>query len=198
MYKTIFCILLVFMFAGCVQQDSRTNNSSVTKKQNDKSQKFVFERKGTSFGVNLTSDWKASPQEHNDVYINEKQLVSLVFMVMSKSDYNKLASKGLISTAKELPNYLLESSVQKVKSETSLKEYGSPLVYTVGDKTIKRLAYEMESEGMQLSYVLYLIEFKDSDKFLIVRQEGLAKDWSAQEEHLKEMVSSVHIEQDNK
>ena len=129
-----------------------------------------------------------SGQLITSAYVNKANNMDIMFYAEPKrteDSSNALSAKD-IDEAFNIHLAFIE------KDNKNFKGYdGIPQVYTTGNKTIKYLNYENEEKNS--AYTFFLIEFKDSNMFLIVYLGYSLKDREKSEQIFKEVVDTIKI-----
>jgi hypothetical protein len=211
MYKTVICIILIscLIFTGCSSQETKNKPSSnkpnevTTPKNNEvvSQENYEFEALDSSFGISLPNNWfvaqemtplETKPSRQRIFYASRQQDVMTGLFVFSKKDSKKLSGT-------EFADYFFKDQINYLKSTgKDFKELEHPADYENKKKTIKRFICDATINGLQMRHVYSLIEFKDSDKFIVSYQTCTSKEWDKHKESLFKIADSIHIKKDNK
>ena len=203
MYKTILGILLFFclMFSVCESQEINNEPSPEQTNQIIIQKEHEFNALDSCFCITLPEDWflykdvtplQTKPSRQQIAYATKQEDVTTIFIIFSKKDVKK-------DLETKFTNSCFKGYINKLKSDgEDFEEFEHPIDYEDENKTIKRFICDATMQGLQLRYIFSLIEFKDSDKFIVCSQACMLNDWDMYKEPLLEIVDSVCIKQDNK
>ena len=194
MCKTIVFILLTLMLFGCTSQNNKPSLEKTS--QSNKiilQDKYEFKALNSSFAFLLPKDWlvaqdvtpsiETNPLIQQIGYMNKQEDVTTAFVVVSKTNPKTKSA-----------DYFFNDYIQKLKSDgEDFKELEPPVDYEDKNKTVKRFICDATLSDIKFRHIVYLIEFKNSDKFMIGYQACLQKDWDKHKEYLFEIIDSVNI-----